>query len=156
MIAIKKHTPTKGDYFQPSTSIRKMFKGKFEAWYLYEEFISNTESFMEKKTKKDLMKATGLKERGWIKAISDLQDMGFLEIETSYKKETFGKIYHFSSTPIKSKKKIEEELAELQKKQEQEKKVNIIVDDSNISVVTVEELMSPLGCGFDDSVDLPF
>lgn len=98
MITIKKHTPSSGDYFQPSISIRKLFKGKFEAWYLYEEFISNTASFLEKKTKKDLMKSTGLTERKWDKAIGELIQMGFLKIETSYSKEAFGKIYHFSST----------------------------------------------------------
>lgn len=163
MITVKKHTPERGDYFQPSTSVRKLFKGKFEAWYLYEEFISNTEIFLKERTKKDLMKSTGLSERKWDKAISDLQEMGFLDIETSYAKESFGKIYHFSSTPEKKNKQIKEskftkeEWEEIQKLKNVKINENIapkyIINTSNVKEVDIELYKKR---SFNEDVELPF
>lgn len=155
MITIKKHTPAKGDYFQPSTSIRKLFKGKFEAWYLYEEFISNTEVFLSKKTKKDLMKSTGLSERKWDKAITDLQELGFLLIETSYATETFGKIYHFSSTPNEDRIPVQSKDSKFTPEEWKEIHKERAVKVEESKQVIIEPYVFPIN-GFNEEIELPF
>lgn len=107
--------------------------------------LSNKSGYFDKKGIYDRLNWTWTNIRKWTDAINFLKENGYVYADKGS--------YTFSNIP-QYKKEIKP--AEPTKDIEKEKKCNIMVDDSNIGVVTVEELMSPLGCGFDDSAELPF
>jgi hypothetical protein len=164
MIIQHKHT-FDGKFLKPSVQIReRYFKGKFEAWFLYEELERHDSKFLKTKQKKDIMKLTGLTSRKWDKAVSELIEMGFLRIYTNrFEGNNSGKLYEFSNIPVNEwiiKIEKEESCASSIKEESSssniQSKVNYNLGDlSHIPTVKPTELPT-LGGGFNEELELPF
>lgn len=172
MITLHKGVLLKGEFASFQKQILTDFNDNNKtraAGFVLISILDNKQEFYDKYkfSIEKLLKKLNLTEGEWKKSIQKiLIAKGYLKFSKTHIKATgvwLHKYDFYDKSQLaevpkleKRKRKKKEEPAESTQEHETEKKINIMVDDSNVKTVKLEELNIQLGAGYNEDVELPF